>query len=127
MSNNVREPGAARAAVQELEVLIVRLGDEVAAFRRRALAAEARTKALEEAVAELRERADAQTRESAVAAPLPGPASVAAGAVVSERLAALERENEALKARLEGASSRTRQMLDRLRFLRQQHSLGGPR
>jgi hypothetical protein len=36
-------------------------------------------------------------------------------------MAALTRENQELKQRLEGAKQRTRQLLDRLRFLRQQH------
>jgi hypothetical protein len=38
-----------------------------------------------------------------------------------ERMERLERENADLKKRLEAARSRTRQVLDRVRFLRQQH------
>ena len=38
-----------------------------------------------------------------------------------ERIEKLERENASLKMRLEAARGRTRQMLERVRFLRQQH------
>jgi hypothetical protein len=74
------------------------LGDELAAFRRRALAAEARVRAFEEA----------------------GGTDVVA---VRSRINELERENADLRDRLEAASERTRQMLERVRFLRQQHGL----
>ena len=65
----------------------------MSSFRRRALNAEARVKALE-------------------ASP---------GTVRAERIEKLERENANLKIRLEKARGRTQQMLDRVRFLRQQH------
>jgi hypothetical protein len=42
-----------------------------------------------------------------------------------ERLSALEAENARLRARLAVATERTKAMLDRVRFLRQQHLLGG--
>jgi hypothetical protein len=41
--------------------------------------------------------------------------------VRTERIEKLELENSNLRIRLEKARSRTQQMLDRVRFLRQQH------
>lgn len=79
-------------------MLVRRLGDELASFRRRALQAEARVKELEAAL------------------PVGG-----------TRNADLVRENEELKARVEAATARTRQLLDRMRFVRQQHGKGGER
>ena len=83
------------AAFRELETLVRHLGDELAAFRRRALQAEARAKELESA-------SEGMTPAEAL------------------RLRKLEEENAELKKRLSSASERTRQMLDRMRFLRQQ-------
>ena len=84
-----------KAAFAELEQLVKHLGDELASFRRRALQAEARLKSLE------------QTGVKGVASP--------------ERVQHLERENAGLEKRLEAARTRTQQMIDRVRFLRQQH------
>ncbi len=89
------------AAFRELEHLVRGLGDELASFRRRALQAEARVRELE-----------------------------AGGSPNGDRgvnLSKLRKENEALRKRLEAASTRTRQMLDRMRFLRQQSERGGGR
>ena len=83
------------AALAELQQLVRHLGDELAGFRRRALQSEARVKAMD--------------------------ASSGTGRVTPERLEKLERENAELKKRLEAARTRTRQILDRVRFLRQQH------
>ncbi|MDP9202932.1 MAG: hypothetical protein M3P26_13520 [Gemmatimonadota bacterium] len=88
-----------RAAFAELEQLVKHLGDELAAFRRRALQAEARLKGLE--------------------------STGAKGIVSPERVQYLERENAGLTSRLEAARARTQQMIDRVRFLRQQHD-GAP-
>lgn len=96
MSDNVRPEAAAFA---DLEQLVKHLGDELASFRRRALQAEARLKSLE----------------------LTG----VKGVVSPERVQFLERENVGLNTRLEAARARTRQMIDRVRFLRQQHD-GAP-
>ena len=83
-------------AFKELEHLVHNLGDELAAFRRRALHAEARLKEIEGASAS------------------GGPASVE-----------LSKENAELRARLDAATAKTRQLLDRMRFVRQQHGKGG--
>ena len=82
-------------AFTELEQLVHHLGDELASFRRRALQAEARLKTLE--------------------------STGVKGVVSPERVQFLERENAGLTTRLEAARARTQQMIDRVRFLRQQH------
>jgi hypothetical protein len=90
-----------RAAFAELEQLVKHLGDELASFRRRALQAEARIKSLE--------------------------STGVKGVVSPERVQFLERENAGLATRLNAARERTQQMIDRVRFLRQQHDGAGAR
>ncbi len=98
MSDSVRPE---RAAFTELEQLVKHLGDELASFRRRAMQAEARIKSLE---------------------------SIGVKGVVSpERVQFLETENAGLTSRLDAARARTQQMIDRVRFLRQQHDGAGAR
>jgi hypothetical protein len=89
------------SAFEELEQLIRHLGDELASFRKRALVAETRVKELE--------------------------AASDGAPVSSAAMAKLEKENAALRARLEKAAARTRDMLERVRFLRQQHGQGAQR
>ncbi len=89
------EPADA-AAFRELEHLVRNLGEEVAAFRKRAHAAEARLKAI---------------------AMRGGGGDAAA----EERVTRLEAENAELRARLDEAAGRTDRVLERVRFLRQQH------
>lgn len=84
------------AAFRELEALVRNLGEEVAAFRKRAQAAESRLKAI-------------ATRGGG------------GDAAAEERVARLEEENAGLRARLDDAAGRTEQVLERVRFLRQQH------
>lgn len=88
-------------AIRELDVLVHHLADELAAFRRRALMAESRLKEVE-------------SHEGGVIA-----------LDLSARVTQLEKENEQLRGKLEAATTRTRQMLDRVRFLRQQAQAGG--
>lgn len=83
------------AVLAELQQLVRHLGDELAGFRRRALQSEARVKAID--------------------------GSAGTAKLTPERMSRLERENADLRKRLEAARSRTRQILDRVRFLRQQH------
>ncbi|MFL5576124.1 MAG: hypothetical protein ACJ79S_09170 [Gemmatimonadaceae bacterium] len=109
MSSNVPEASSAAASFRELELLVRHLGEDLAAFRRRALTAEARVKALEEAAARRAAAREAQADE-------PHP-----------RVDELERENAELRRRLESATARTRHVLERVRFLRQQHAQGGER
>lgn len=84
-------------AYRELETLVHSLGEELATFRKRAIHAEN----------QLRD-ASAATRESRGASASP------------EQVAELSAENQALRTRLSRAEERVRQMLDRVRFLRQQ-------
>jgi hypothetical protein len=89
------------AAFAELEQLVKHLGDELASFRRRALQAEARIKSLE--------------------------STGVKGVMSPERVQFLETENAGLTSRLDAARARTQQMIDRVRFLRQQHDGAGAR
>ena len=97
MSGNDR---AELRAFRELESLVRPLGEELATFRRRAIAAEAQVKELE---------AGAARGKATGGRALPG-----------EHASELERENHALRTRLERAQDRVRQTMDRVRFLRQQ-------
>lgn len=83
------------AAFHELEHLVGALAEELATFRRRAQQAESRIKSLD--------KAGSGTSLASL-----------------ERIQELERQNADLRKRLEAATDRTRQMLDRVRFLRQQ-------
>jgi hypothetical protein len=87
------------AAFAELEQLVHAVGEELARFRKRALQAEARLKKLETSGE---------------------PGDLFSG----DRIASLESENRDLRARLESATERTRTMLERVRFLRQQTANG---
>ena len=94
MSDNVLldpEP----SALDELTRLVRHLGEELAGYRRRAISAENRLKALDEMAA--------QSGSS------------------PERMFELERENTELRNRLRTAQERTKAMLERVRFLRQQN------
>jgi hypothetical protein len=82
------------AAYRDLEAVVRSLVDELAGFRKRALAAEAKLKGFESASG----------------------SSAKAGA----RMAELEEENQRLRAQVERARSSSRGMLDKVRFLRQQ-------
>ena len=88
------------ASFRELEQLVHSLGEELAGFRKRALSAENRLKALEATN---------------------GPAELFS----HERLAVAEQENAELKRRLAEATERTNQVVAQLRFLRQQHERAG--
>ena len=83
-------------AFRELEGLVRHLGEELAAFRRRAL------------------HAEAQLKDAPQGSPR------AAAGVADDRAHALEAENLVLRARLSQAEERVRQMMERVRFLRQQ-------
>jgi len=86
-------------AFRELTMLVRHLGDELASFRKRALTAESRVKAMDVA---------GSTNTEGLA----------------ERVAQLEAENTDLRTRLEAARGRARHMLERVRFLRQQQEGG---
>jgi len=88
--------------IQELDGLVRHLADDLASFRRRALVAEARLKEIE-------------SQDGG-----------AANLELAARVSRLERDNERLQGKLESATARARQILDRVRFLRQQ-AQGGDR
>jgi hypothetical protein len=98
MSDNAQTE---KRAIQELDVLVHHLAEELAGFRRRALTAESRLKDIE------------------------GHEGGAASLELVNRCAELEHENERLRTRLDAASARAKQMLDRVKFLRQQAQAGG--
>jgi hypothetical protein len=101
MSDHEQTESTANRAIKELDVLVRHLADELAGFRRRALVAEARLKEVE------------------------GMEGGAPNVELLNRCAQLEQENERLQSRLEAATTRARQMLDRVRFLRQQAQASG--
>ena len=108
------------SAFLELQRLVRHMTEELASFRRRAIQAEGRVRELEHALAAAEERA---AGASAASDGRPGRrAAVPAGAAEVDpgRVATLEEENGRLRQRLDGATERTRQLLDRMRFLRQQ-------
>lgn len=86
-------------AFGELDLLVRHLGEELSGMRKRAQTAESRLQAI---------------------------ATKGGGgdAAAEERVAQLEAENAKLRARLDEASERTGRVLDRVRFLRQQHEEG---
>ena len=86
------------SAFRQLDQLVRGLGEQLAAFRKRAHAAEARVKALE-----------------AIAQP--------GNLFTEQRVKELEREVDDLRLRLGFATERTRVVLDQVRFLRQQQGL----
>jgi len=103
MSDSVRPDSAESRAFHELATLVRHLGDELAGFRRRALTAEARLRELEGG-----DTTPAADQRQAL----------------QDRCTVLEQENAALSARLQSATDRTRQMLDRVHFIRQQSQAG---
>ena len=82
-------------AFRELETLVRDLGEQLASYRERALAAEARL------------------RDFDSVADSPEPRA-------RERIRLLEQENASLRGRLDAATARTRSVLERVHFLRQQ-------
>ena len=140
-------------AFRELDSLVRNLSDQLAGYRRRALAAESRTRELEQLVAErdgtlIEVRADglrstqaralleARVRELEAKAEvaraelLRAQAAFAAAAEAATPNAVeseLARENARLRARLAEAGERTTQLGERVRFLRQQVGQGAER
>ena len=86
-------------SIRELETLVRQMAEQLAGFRRRALSAEERLRHLDSD--------DDQTEPPRV----------------RERIRALEQENATLRGRLDAATTRTRSVLERVHFLRQQAQL----
>jgi chromosome segregation ATPase len=141
------------AVFRELDTLVRNLSDQLAGFRRRALAAEARSRELEQILAgmtgkldEVRQQAEdtQQSRDAALvqARTLEAQLSVARGEVQRVQAAFAEvsakatpeamdqdlaKENERLRARLQDARVKATQLTERVRFLRQQVGQGAER
>jgi hypothetical protein len=106
-------PEEATRAFLELRRTVLLLGEELAGFRRRAQMAEARVRELERELKRADERAaKAEVKASAPLSP----------EQVSEREAALMKENEQLRKRLSLVRKRVKVLLGRLRFLREQET-----
>lgn len=99
MSDPAHPESPASLAFGELEHLVRNLGEELSVFRKRAHQAEARLKSLG--------------------------SSPGGDASAEERMTELQEENARLRARIEEAAERTRATLERVRFVRQQHAIGG--
>ena len=107
------------AAFRELDTLVRNLTEQLAGYRRRALAGESRVRELEHRIGELEAVLTAAkseaTKPGSPEADMPSdPSAVAA-------------DNEQLRARLAEAKERTTQLADRVRFLRQQLTHGTER
>ncbi|MBY0489719.1 MAG: hypothetical protein K2R93_07740 [Gemmatimonadaceae bacterium] len=141
------------AAFRELDTLVRNLTEQLAGYRRRALAAEARARELEQQLAgtegqlvevraaaeqfqaarddatvrarQLHEQLEAARAE--IARVQASFAEIAARATPEARDQELARENERLRGRLGEARERATQLGERIRFLRQQVSLGAER
>lgn len=93
-SDLMDDPPAELRSFDELRRLVRRVTEELATFRRRAHAAEARVREIE---------------------------AIHSGEPISfGRVESLERENADLRKRLAAATARTREVLDQVRFIRQQ-------
>src|ERR1051326_4277027 len=95
-------PALPERAFRDLDTLVRHLADELAGFRRRALVAEARLKEVEASE------------------------GGAASLELARRVSELERDHERLESRLQSAAVRAKQLLDRVRFLRQQAQTATP-
>ena len=116
-------------AFRELDTLVRNLSDQLAGYRRRAMAAEARTRDLESLLTSTNSAlAGAQSevvnwKELAQRAELEAAApSIAVNTTPPDP--ELVRENEELRALLLEARERTTQLVERVRFLRQQLGQG---
>ncbi len=138
-------------AFRELDALVRNLTDQLAGYRRRALAAETRVKELEHVASEATEHRDAaMSAHAALEATTQEMATHAARSRAQvedfeKRLAVAEasraqadgasdalpnpfaEENAQLRARLAEAKERASQLTDRVRFLRQQMAQGAER
>jgi chromosome segregation ATPase len=138
------------AAFRELDTLVRNLSDQLAGFRRRALAAEARSRELEQILAGMTGKLDEVRQQMEDTQASRDAAVVQASALESQLVRAraevqrvqaafaelsakatpeaqdqeLARENERLKARVAEARDKAAQLSEKVRFLRQQIGLG---
>ncbi len=114
-------------ATREVEQLMRAVGEQLGLYRRRALAAEQRVRVLEEERAATADRLAATVgeRDALVAAVADATRTAALmhwpdGLPSPEQVATLRLENGQLRERLAEVSQRTRVLVDRVRFVRQQ-------
>jgi hypothetical protein len=114
-------------ATREVEQLMRAVGEQLGLYRRRALAAEQRVRVLEEERAATADRLAATVgeRDALVAAVADATRTAALmhwpdGLPSPEQVATLRQENGQLRERLAEVSQRTRVLVDRVRFVRQQ-------
>ena len=121
------------AAFRELESLVRNLTEQLAGYRKRALSAEVKCRELQNEVQERRaaqdrmaamyseaEKARKEVEQRLAALPAPFELPDDEEAVDDPRVRQLLRENRELQGRLEQARERTTQVVERVRFLRQQ-------
>ncbi|MCU0634970.1 MAG: hypothetical protein MUE41_08860 [Gemmatimonadaceae bacterium] len=118
---------ATRQAVREVEQLVRAVGEQLGGYRKRALAAEARVRALEEerarvdgTVAALAAERDTLLQQVADVTRSAARLSWPDGLPSPEHVLELREENALLRARLEEVGQRTRTLFERVKFARQQ-------
>ncbi len=120
-------------AFRELDALVRKLTEQLSGYRRRALAAESRSRELEHQMAVLQARVAAgeaarrQLTETAHSSRAGKPVGDLANTNAERSSSEIALENERLRARLSDARDRTALVADRVRFLRQQLSSGADR
>jgi hypothetical protein len=115
------------AAAREVELLVRGLVEQLSQYRKRAFTAEARVRTLDE------ERASIDTRLASLSTERDGLLAAVAdanraaalvewpsGLPTPEQVATMREENALLRSRLADVSRRTRVLVDRVRFVRQQ-------
>ena len=112
-------------AFRELDGLVRKLTEQLTGYRRRALAAESRSRELEHEMTALRAtiesaKAELAVRNLASKGGVPKATNGSSHHAADRPAAELAIENERLRARLSSARERTVVVADRVRFLRQQ-------
>lgn len=121
MSDHAQAESAGKAAFAELETVVHHVTEQLAGFRRRALAAEARVRELERSLAETQAELRALTIAARRAAVAKAPQATPVAGALDPVLVA---ENQALRSRLAQATEQARRLADGVRFLRQQMMAG---
>lgn len=121
MSDHAQAESAGKAAFAELETVVHHVTEQLAGFRRRALAAEARVRELEQLLAETQGELQVLTTAARRAAVAKAPQATPVAGALDPVLVA---ENQALRTRLAQATEQARRLTDGVRFLRQQMMAG---
>lgn len=121
MSDHAQAESAGKAAFAELETVVHHVTEQLAGFRRRALAAEARVRELEQLLAETQAELQVLTTAARRAVVAKAPQATPVAGALDPVLVA---ENQALRTRLAQATEQARRLTDGVRFLRQQMMAG---